>query len=386
MKYRLTCLTPLLVGDGRRLSPIDYMVWKDQVNILDQRRIFRLLSKGPRLDGYLAQLKRADKLDFASWGGFAQNFADRRVAFDHPSLTAYWQRAMGESLHIPTFASNLSGAYCPGSALKGVLHTGLMFSLVKEGTLAEVGRKLESDRPPRNPAQSVEDQVMGPGGTSRMKAIGVGDSDPIDRVQFRVYLLRVATLESRAPGTYSLGWRQSPRGTVDGRRVDESTPWFAEMAIPGTVIQGRWRENSFLAQPEIWRALGWRGPIDRERIFRAANAYAAQLLAIHRQYALWTGLDGLTAGVADLESRLAQITAGGGSSACLISVGWGSGLLAKTPWPRTEEQGYRDVLKRIPLYERALRTGLPFPKTRRIVFAGNRPAALPGWALLEVEE
>ena len=78
MRYRLKCLTPLLVGDGRKLSPIDYMVWKDHVNVLDQWRIFRLLAKGPRLEGYLAQLKRADKLDFASWGGFAQNFAGRR--------------------------------------------------------------------------------------------------------------------------------------------------------------------------------------------------------------------------------------------------------------------------------------------------------------------
>ena len=47
MRYRLTCLTPLLVGDGRKLSPIDYMVWKDHVNVLDQWRIFRLLAKGP---------------------------------------------------------------------------------------------------------------------------------------------------------------------------------------------------------------------------------------------------------------------------------------------------------------------------------------------------
>ena len=78
MRYRLTCLTPVLVGDGGRLSPIDYMVWKDQVNVLDQNRIFKLLSKGPRLEGYLSQLKRATKLDFASWGGFAQNFAHLR--------------------------------------------------------------------------------------------------------------------------------------------------------------------------------------------------------------------------------------------------------------------------------------------------------------------
>ena len=47
------------------------------------------------------------------------------------------------------------------------------------------------------------------------------------------------------------------------------------------------------------------------------------------------------------------------------------------------------VLKRqaeaLPYYERALQTGLPFPKTRRIVFSDNQPATLPGWALLELE-
>src|SRR5207344_2642307 len=113
MRYRLTCLTPVLVGDGEKLSAIDYMVWKDHVSVLDQRRIFRLLAKGPRLEGYLQQLKKADKLDFASWGGFAQNFADRRIPFEHPSAATSWNRAAGESLHIPTFAAGASGPYLP---------------------------------------------------------------------------------------------------------------------------------------------------------------------------------------------------------------------------------------------------------------------------------
>jgi len=38
----------------------------------------------------------------------------------------------------------------------------------------------------------------------------------------------------------------------------------------------------------------------------------------------------------------------------------------------------------VPLYSRALSTGLPFPKTRRIVFLENQPATLPGWVALEV--
>ena len=156
MRYRLTCLTPLLVGDGRKLSPIDYMVWKDHVNVLDQWRIFRLLAKGPRLDGYLAQLKKADKLDFASWGGFAQNFAGRRIPFENAAYAAYWNRATGESLHIPTFACGASGPYLPGAAIKGALRTGMLFAHWREGMLQEVLKRVQGERMPRRPAEIVE--------------------------------------------------------------------------------------------------------------------------------------------------------------------------------------------------------------------------------------
>ena len=38
------------------------------------------------------------------------------------------------------------------------------------------------------------------------------------------------------------------------------------------------------------------------------------------------------------------------------------------------------------IYNRALASNLPFPKTRRIVFLNNKPATLPGWAELAIEE
>ena len=90
------------------------MVWKDQVNVLDQTRIFKLLARGPRLDGYLAQLRKATKLDFASWGGFAQNFSQRRIPFEHAESAAIWNAAPSESLFIPTFASGDCWRLSPG--------------------------------------------------------------------------------------------------------------------------------------------------------------------------------------------------------------------------------------------------------------------------------
>ncbi|HTM51049.1 MAG TPA: type III-A CRISPR-associated RAMP protein Csm5 [Bryobacteraceae bacterium] len=370
MRYRLTCLTPVLVGDGERLSAIDYMVWKDHVSVLDQRRIFRLLAKGPRLEGYLTQLKKADKLDFASWGGFAQNFAGRRVPFEHASSSGYWERASGEVLNIPTFASGPSGPYLPGAAIKGVLRTGMLFASAKPGILKEVAALFQGDRPPRRPADGAEAQALGSPGQNRMRAIAVGDSGPVQYSSMKIYLLRVSTLLARGTGNYALGWKVSQRGSVDGSKPGDSTPIFAEMAAPGSAFEGAWEEK-------VARSTG------RVQIFEAANQFAARLLAVQKQYAGWAGLELLGRQVADLEARLAGLNR---ESACLVSIGWGAGLLSKTPWVEKEQESgeYKQILRSVPLYRRAIESGLPFPKTRRIVFEQNQPASLPGWAMIEL--
>ncbi|HLJ17537.1 MAG TPA: type III-A CRISPR-associated RAMP protein Csm5 [Bryobacteraceae bacterium] len=382
MRYRLTCLTPTLVGDGQRLSPIDYMVWKDHVNVLDQRRIFKLLAKGPRLEGYLAQLKRADRLDFASWGGFAQNFAGRRIPFENPSLAAFWQKARTENLHIPTFATSPAGPYVPGTAVKGALRTGLAFTRWTPETIREVGRRMQSERPPRRPAEQAEDATLGSSATVRMKPVSAGDSAPVAPAAMRVYLLRVASLEARGGGKYELGWKQAPRGSVDGRRPDDATPLFAEMADPGTIFEGDWQEHSFFSDPETLRAMHWKEFVGRGQIFEAANRYAERLLILHKQYAEWTNLVTLRQSLERLEERLAAVRSLG--NACLLSIGWGGGLLNKSAYLDTQDEGYRAILRGLPFYGKAIRSGLPFPKTRRIVFLGNQPAALPGWILLEI--
>ena len=261
------------------------MVWKDHVNVLDQWRIFRLLAKGPRLEGYLAQLKRADKLDFASWGGFAQNFAGRRIPFENAAYSAYWNRAAGESLHIPTFATGASGPYLPATAIKGALRTGMVFAHWRDGMLQDALARVKSERVPRRPAEIVEEQALGPTGSNRMRFVGAGDSAPIAASRFQIYLLRTSTLQPRGGGALALGWKQSPRGAVDGARPEDSTPLFAEMAVPGTTFEGDWNEKTFFLEPEVRRSIRWPEVFNRAKIFEAVNVYAAGLLALQRQYA-----------------------------------------------------------------------------------------------------
>ena len=72
----------------------------------------------------------------------------------------------------------------------------------------------------------MEDHALGPAGTNRMRFVGAGDSAPVANTSFKVYLLRTSTLQPRG-ASFTLGWKQSPRGTVDGARPDDGDPHAA---------------------------------------------------------------------------------------------------------------------------------------------------------------
>ena len=154
------------------------------------------------------------------------------------------------------------------------------------------------------------------------------------------------------------------------------------MAVPGTSFTGAWEEKAFFLQPEVRRAIRWPESFNRARIFEAVNVYAAGLLALQRQYASWAGMGLLDKSLEELEQRLGTAREKG---SCLFPLGWGGGLTAKSAWLDTTNPDYRQILEQYQIYNRALATNLPFPKTRRIVFLNNRPATLPGWVELEIE-
>jgi CRISPR-associated protein Csm5 len=154
------------------------------------------------------------------------------------------------------------------------------------------------------------------------------------------------------------------------------------MAVPGTVFEGDWHQNAFLSEPEIGRALHRRAPINIGALFEMVNGCTEHLLRIQKQYAEWTGLALLKSTVEQLETRLAQVREA--RRGCVLPLGWGAGFLSKVAILNTQDENYRGILKQVGLYARAIQSGLPFPKTRRIVFLGNQPASLPGFVHLEV--
>lgn len=380
MNFRLTALTPLLVGDGRTLSPVDYMVWKDQVNVLDQNRIFKLLARGPRLEGYLAQLRKATKLDFASWGGFAQNFSARRIPFENPESTAVWNAAPPESLFIPTFAANYRGAYIPASALKGALRTSLVFSRWTPSTVERLAASMERERLPRRASEAAENAS----GATQVRILSLADSQPASSGSYRIFLSRTASLNT-SPGTAAKGqlaWKVAGRGSVPPQRVSDATPFFTEMATPGASFVGAWQERKFLENQEFSRALGWRSVPDLATLTAAANEYSQAQLAEHARFAETAGLPALRATVEKIQSALDTISQT--KLSCLLCIGWGGGFLSKTAGGDTANPALRKILKTVPSLRGAGREGALLPKTRRVLFQAGQPATLAGWVRLDL--
>jgi CRISPR-associated protein Csm5 len=240
-----------------------------------------------------------------------------------------------------------------------------------EATMRDLVKRIETEeaegkRIPRNPGTKAEEAVLGGSGKSIMRRVSAGDSASISHSGMKVYLLRTSTLIAKGEGKYELGWK-SARGTAEARRIDDSTPTFAEMAAPDTAFEGVWSESS---------------ERDRAKIFQAANRFALSQLSHHKQYAQWTGLAPLAATVDGLESKIQALS--GRQNACVLSIGWGGGVLSKISAGDTTDASYRSLAKRVAFYDNALRTGLPFPKTRRIVFQDGKAAQLPGFVLLEL--
>jgi CRISPR-associated protein Csm5 len=208
---------------------------------------------------------------------------------------------------------------------------------------------LLSELPPRRPGEFAEKSTIG----SRTRAFLASDSATVPDSIFKIYLVKTATMQGASK---QLGWKP--------------IPYFAEMAVPGTVFEGNWRDREIPG-------------VSRRKVFAAANNYASKQLAIQKKYAEWSGLAILIDRISKLEVLLEQAR---NSGSCILAIGWGGGFVSKSAVMDTENPDYRRVLQAQPFYERAIRTGLPFPKTRRIVYENNQPATLAGWVELKLAD
>ncbi|MBI2690197.1 MAG: type III-A CRISPR-associated RAMP protein Csm5 [Acidobacteria bacterium] len=338
-RYRLTVLSPTLTGSGELLTPIDYMVWQNEVRVLDQERIFKLLARNPRLESYLEQLRKADRLEWSQWGGYAQNYSSARIPFASGGLSAIWEKARTEDLHIPRFAHGGGRRLLPGSAVKGAFRTAWLNGALEP----ERARKVWAECAAAGLRWKTLAALDAAGGRKALDGLAFTDArTPADT--FRVYQTRVLVLRAES--------KSGPSEWKPGQQ-------FAEMAKPGAVFEGR----------------GALPPGTGE----ALRVQARRVIAGHIAFARHAALKPLAEAVDKLRDEESRLT---GDSA-IFELGWGAGFRSKTLAPDLSTPEARMALTGMPGIRKSVVPGLPFPKTRRIAIDGGGGAALCGWVRLD---
>lgn len=340
-RYRLTALSPVLAGSGELLTPIDYMVWQNEIRVLDQERIFKLLARNPRLESYLEHLRKAERLEWSQWGGYAQSYSSARIPFASGGLAAIWDKARNEDLHIPRFAHGGGRRLMPGSAIKGAFRTAWLGGALD----GEKGRKLWSECAAAGLRWKTLSALDAAGGRQALEGLAFTDArTPAD--SFRIFQTRVLVLRTES--------KTGPSEWKPGQQ-------FAEMARPGAVFEGRGALPAGITE--------------------ALRVQARRLIAEQAAFARHAALKPLAEAVERLRQEEARLS----SDAVIFPLGWGAGFSSKTISPDLSTPEARMMLTGMPGIRKAVVPGLPFPKTRRIALDGGGGAALCGWVRLEWE-
>ncbi len=338
-RYRLTVLSPMLAGSGELLTPIDYMVWQNEVRVLDQERIFKLLARNPRLESYLDQLRKAERLEWSQWGGYAQGYSSAKIPFASGGLATIWEKARTEDLHIPRFAHGGGRRLLPGSAIKGAFRTAWLGGAIDP----EKARQLWIDCAAEGLRWKTLSALDAAGGRRALDGLAFTDArTPAD--SFRVYQTRVLVLRTEG--------KTGPSEWKPGQQ-------FAEMARPGAVFEGRGA-----LPPGVTEAL---------------RVQARRWIGDQAAYAKHAALKPLIETVEKLRDEESKLS----GDSCLFPVGWGAGFRSKTLAPELGTPEARMALSGMPGIRKSVVPGLPFPKTRRIALDGGGGAALCGWVKLD---
>ncbi len=271
--------------------------------------------------------------------------------------------------------------YLPGSSLKGAIRTALAYALVAEqlqqagGDLAEtaagqaIARSLDNPRARREWFARQLEIALFQGERSfdpnrdLLRALRPHDSPPLDRSaavaeQVGIYALRNGQLRLRGPGN---------------RWLVETLPEGTRFRLAVDAERGLFRSG----QEGLPSALEAR--LTLERLLEDCRRFAAALARAEAVFYRQGNVQPLARFYAELQRRIEQA----GPGEAYLQLGWGTGWTAKTIGLLLRGRPELTSLVQRFRLDRG-RGSRPFPKTRRLVERGGRPALPLGWVRLRL--
>jgi len=351
MKFLLETISPIHVGSGSKIFPIEYILNR-KFHRVDMDSLFRdkefdpetfidLTKKGSLGDYELATEHLRYSLDITNFTKM-----ELKNSLGHPSAAVY------------EFIKTIDRIYIPGTTIKGAIRTAILWWVLKNDINSfnrEIERLLNNRRITRkNADDEIEKRVFG-GNPNKdiLKALRVSDTKTMATEDLSIKVVRILSTKP-----YGYGFK--------GFRI------FIEALNPGVSAELEIKTDKFLLSNEIARELDFNDKKDLlVKIPDICNEFARDLIEYEKQFFEEHNRDGRLDPILKFYDNL-KIQ----KNQFLLHLAWGVGWHSMTIGRLLENETLFKLRKRFRLGKKGVRT---FPKTRKIVFENGNPAYPLGW-------
>jgi len=367
MKYKLCILTPLHIGTGKTIFPIEYLL-ENKFYRIDMAGLF----KGPHFDNNkFIQQSMKEPLYL---GDFAPEPARRHIRYELKVSSHCRNMLLSRKNKVREFVKSNDLPYIPGSSLKGALRTVVLWSRLKNpsGKIDKAIRRLTFNKKnPRGVDDRLERLVFGKDPKYDIfKVLHIGDTFPKDIEDLEVYEVRTLTT------------------TRNGHNWKRFTT-FIEGLQPKVKYEGSLKIDEWLFTSPNW------GFMDKQKFIKNlpyyCNQFAESLIRrekeFYQKYNNPSELEEIIDEYNLLEDELKRC----GKNEFLLHFAWGTGWHSMTVGRILQQYPNFDFLKLRETYALGKRKNKPyflgeFPKTRKIIFEDGKPKYPLGWTKIKWEE
>ena len=365
MKYELDLISPVHIGSGGFISPIEFIV-DDKFYRADMDKLFR--DERFDTDGFIENAKAGAFY----LGEFASELAKEHVRYSlnisestRADLHGLISRRSSE---VREFTKTNDEAYLPGSSIKGSIRTAILWWVLKhdhdkfnraKSHLVNLIRSRDIDK--KHVDDKIVHDVFGKEPThDLLKALQVSDTNAITSTGLSIEEVRTLTTTPQGHN-----WK--------------SFYTFVEALKPRTKFDLEMEVDDFLLDVDAARELHFEGKQNLVReLPKICDEFADDLIKneieFFEQYNTPRELDE----VLKFYERLIEER---GANTFLLHLSWGSGWHGMTVGRLLEPHLLSDLRRKF----RLGKVGVPeFPKTRRLVHENGKPKYPLGWVKLRV--
>jgi len=373
--YKVTVLSPVHIGSGRRLGKVDTIFSDGKFIVIDIDKLIYLLSNNQKAFG-----------EFENSGFNIKEFLDR-YRIKYQDVQKYVVEASSIDRKGDVFEcikTGLGRPLIPGSSIKGAIRTVFLYHLVKEkgidyidhkfqGVLAQYSEKKDIDRE----LDKELTEYFRPSGKNEpnydlMRVLQVKDAEfelrDIEVKEVKIFDLKIS-------GGYGW-WRKKGGKSFIVNVLEEGTSSLIEAIKKGSFSTvGIGIDDFLLSNQQAQKELKFHTKKEYfDDLADMCNRYASEFIVDEIRFFKDCGAKMLEDFCHYIKSQIPDRNKG-----FLLHLGWGTGWRAKTGNYLDELSSFQEIRNRLSLSKK----GFFFPKTRKVIFERGRFYSLPGWVRLE---